>query len=142
MLDAIARTSTSSTPSTLSMSSADPDALAFLARSLWEFGNATQQQTNQLYANRQSANHGNELGKLASRLTQSGNVTDLVSRDFASADHRGVSRLLGMHRAVRARPIANNAKNFAPRGAKRVVVGPKVGAADCAGRGKGRDERL
>lgn len=112
-----------------STSSADPDALAFLARSLWEFGRATQQQTNRLSANRHSADHGSAMSKLAARLSQSGQATESVSRDYAHADHRAVSGFLGMHQTIRGRPIANKLKSSAPLAKKRVVVRPKLGAA-------------
>ena len=120
MLQATAPTSTSS---------ADPDALAFLARSLWEFGHATQQQTNRLSANRHSADHGSAMSKLAARLSQSGQATESVSRDYAHADHRGVLGLLGIHQTVRPRRAVNHTNIPAPRGRKRVVVARKLGAA-------------
>jgi hypothetical protein len=120
MLEATAHTS---------ISSADPDALAILSRSLWEFGNATQLQTQRLSSNRQSANHGISLGNLAARLRQSGVVTEVVSRDFAHADQRVATSLLGIAQTIRSRPSTNKVKSFAPRSTKRVLRVRTVGVA-------------
>ena len=120
MLDATACTS---------ISSADPDALALLSRSLWEFGNATQRQTQRLLTNRQSADHANALGNIAERLTKSGSMTEVVSRDFAHADQRVVSGYLSITQTLRARPIVNKRRNFASGSPRRVVSKRTVGAA-------------
>jgi CHAP domain len=123
MLDTTSRNSPSSA------SSADPDALALLARSLWEFGNGTQQQTNRLFSNRQTAAHGPALANLAKRFTASGEATATVSRDFAHADQRAVLLLLGINQTARATRNAPRVKSFAMRSPKRTVVARKVGAA-------------
>lgn len=112
-----------------SISSADPDALATLSRSLWELGNVTQLQTQRLASNRQTADHGISLGNLAARIRQSGIATEGVSRDFAHADHRVASSLLGVAQTIRSRPRSSKAKSFAPRSTKRVLPVRKVGVA-------------
>ncbi len=112
-----------------STSAADPEALAVLARSLWELGQVTQQQTNRLLANRQTTDHGSALGSIASRLTQSGASAEAVSRDFAHADHREVSSPLGIAQTILAHPFAHKPKSFASRSVKRVVPARKVRAA-------------
>jgi CHAP domain len=123
MLDTTSQISPSST------SSADPDALALLARSLWEYGNGTQQQTSRLFTNRQTAAHGPSLANLAKRLTTSGEAMATVSRDFAHADQRAVSLLLGITQTVRSTSNAPKGKSFATRSPKRAVGKRKVGAA-------------
>jgi hypothetical protein len=123
MLDTTSYTSLSST------SSADPEALALLARSLWEFGNGIQQQTNRLFANQQTAANGPALAKLAKRLTVSGEATATVSRDFAHADQRDVSLLVGINQTVRSSRKVPKVRSFAPRSPKRKVVTRTLGAS-------------
>jgi hypothetical protein len=120
MLDATAHTS---------ISSADPDAMALLSRSLWEFGNTTQRQTQRLLGNRQTAEHAHAVGHFASRLQQSGSTTEIVSRDFAHADHRVASEFLRIAETIRSRPAVKAQRNFAPRSSKRVVTKRNFGAA-------------
>ena len=110
-------------------SGADPDAVAVLARALSEYGNATHHQTQRLLANWQSADHANALGNLAARLKQSGAATEMLSRDFAHADHRAASGFLSIAQTIRSRPLANKRGSFASHSPNRVVAKPKVGAA-------------
>jgi CHAP domain len=120
MLDATAHSSTSS---------ADPEALALLAYSLGEFGQATHWQTQRLLTNRQTADHASALGLFASRLSRSGGITETVSRDFAHADGRTAWAFLGIAQTIRSRPIANKGKNFASHPSGRVVAKRTVRAA-------------
>jgi hypothetical protein len=115
--------------SSSSSSSADPEALAMLARALWEFGNGTQQQTSRLFSNRQTAAHGPALADLAKRLTTSGDATAVVSRDFAHADQRAVSPLLGFAKTVRSTRKVSKAKSFVTSSPKRTAGGHRLGAA-------------
>ena len=120
MLDTTAHTS---------ISSADPDAIAVLARSLWEFGQVAQRQAGRLVTNRQSADHANGLSMFASRLGRSGAVTEGVSRDFAHADGRGSSPLFAIIQTIRSRPTVHKRRSFDTRSTKRGVPARKVGAA-------------
>lgn len=140
-----------------SISSADPDAIALLARVLWEFSQVARRQTGRLITNRQSADHANGFDTFASRLGQSGLATEVMSRDFAHADGRAASPLFaivhnagGPHlrfafspasgslagrqaesgtRTIRSRPNVHKRKSFDSRSTKRGMPVRKVGAA-------------